>query len=113
MKMHIYFTAGTVIRGYHVYKEIWESSIGEMLDCSVEDTNRYDCNAVAVVKSQTIVGHVPKNISLICKLFLRRSGFILCEVIGRRQYSSDLPQGGLEVLCQLNFKGMSEKRLKL
>ena len=51
MKIDIYFTAGTVIRGYHVYKEIWESSIGEMLDCGIEDTNRYDCNAVAVVKT--------------------------------------------------------------
>ena len=95
-----------------MYKEIWESSIGKILDCGIEDTNRYDCNAVAVVKSRTIVGHVPKKISFFCELFLRRSGFILCEVIGGRQYSSDLPQGGLEVLCRLNFKGMSEKSKK-
>ena len=44
-----------------MYKEIWESSVGEMLDCDVEDMNRYDCNAVAVVKSQTIVGMFPRK----------------------------------------------------
>ena len=26
-----------------------------------------------------------------------------CSIIGKRQYSSDLPQGGLEVPCSLKF----------
>ena len=28
------------IRGYHVYKEIWEAAIGQELDCRREPTGR-------------------------------------------------------------------------
>ena len=59
-----------------------------------------------MVKSGTgIVGHIPRNISTPCNLFLRKGGAIGCVVTGHRQYSSDLPQGGLEVPCQMLFKG--------
>jgi len=34
---------------------------------------------------------------------LRQSGSIICHVTGSRQYSSDLPQGGLEIPCVLAF----------
>jgi len=40
---------------------------------------------------------------LVCSLFLRQSGKISCCVTGSRQYSSDLPQGGLEIPCTLKF----------
>ena len=49
------------------------------------------------------MGHVPRKISSICSLFLRESGSIICHVTGSRQYSSDLPQGGLEIPCVLTF----------
>ena len=39
------------IRGYHVYKEIWEAAIGEELDCRREPSNAIDRYAVAVMKS--------------------------------------------------------------
>jgi hypothetical protein len=32
---------------------------------------------------------------------------ILCTVTGSRRYSKDLPQGGLEVPCKLEFFGDS------
>ena len=73
--------------------------VGEEPSCRREPTNREDRFAVAVVKDSNIVGHVPKKISSICSLFLRQSGSIICHVTGNRQYSSDLPQGGLEVVC--------------
>ena len=39
-------------------------------------------------------------------MFLGKSGLsISCIVTGPRRYSSDLPQGGLEVPCTLEFKG--------
>ena len=39
-------------------------------------------------------------------MFLGKSGSsITCKVTGSRRYSSDLPQGGLEVPCTLEFKG--------
>ena len=60
---------------------------------------------MAVKKDAITVGHVPKKISCICSLFLRRGGFINCEVTGSRRYSADLDQGGLEIPCSLTFTG--------
>ena len=53
------------IRGYHVYKEIWESAISEELDCRREPSNAVDRYAVAVMKSGTVVGYLPKKLSRI------------------------------------------------
>ena len=38
-------------------------------------------------------------------MFIRRKGTILCRVSGSKQYSRDLPQGGLEIPCVLLFSG--------
>ena len=65
---------------------------------------------MAVIKSSNIVGHLPRKISLICSLFLGRSGSsIECEVIGNRRYSHDLPHGGVEIPCIVYFRGNSPK----
>ena len=60
-------------------------------------------NAVAVERSGVTVGHVPRRISSICSMFLRRGGRIDCEITGDRRYSEDLPQGGLEIPCKLTL----------
>ena len=52
-----------MIRGYHVYKDIWDAVDGEILECFREVTNRRDPFAVAVKKQGVIVGHLPKKIS--------------------------------------------------
>ena len=54
-----------------------------------EPTNTY---AVAVIRSGLVVGHLPKKISRVCSLFLRRGGTIYCIVTNTRRYSTDLPQ---------------------
>lgn len=100
------------VRGYHVYKDIWEAAIGEELLCERETRNTKDRYAVAVKKDGTVVGHVPRKISHLCSIFLRR-GNIVCCVPGRRRYSADLPQGGLEVPCVLRFTGQSMDVQKL
>ena len=64
------------VRGYNVYKKIWEFSIGEELDCRREPSNIVDQYAVAVVKSGIVVGHLPKKLSCIYSLFIRRGGVI-------------------------------------
>ena len=87
------------------YKTIWTSRIGEELICMRKVENYHDPYAVAVEKAGVIVGHLPRKISSICNLFLRKGGSIHCTVTGSRQYSSDLPQGGLEVPCLLSFNG--------
>ena len=79
--------------------------------------NVYDTFAVAVKKDDEFVGHCPRKISAICSIFIRRGGKITCQVIGRREQSSDLPQRGLEILCKLTFctnkKSEADKTAKL
>ena len=57
------------------------------------------------------MGHLPRNISTMCSIFIRHGGIIYSTVSGRRQYSRDLPQGGMEIPCTLHFAG-NERELK-
>ena len=66
-----------MVRGYHVYKDIWSAVVGEELPCKRERTNTADPFAVAVVKEETTVGHIPRKIASICSLRT-----ILCQVVG-------------------------------
>ena len=97
-----------MIRSYHEYKLIWNNPVvGEDLLCEREVGNPHDTHAVAVKKvidgNLTVVGHIPQRLSSICSIFLRRSGTINCTVDGSCQYSSDIPQGGLEIPSVLTF----------
>lgn len=97
-----------------MYKEFWHPTIGETLMAKPEFGNAHDPYAVAVVTlDDTIVGHLPRNISTLCHVFLRRNGDILVQVTDRRRRSTDLPQGGLEVPCTLTFVGESKDLLKI
>ena len=98
------FERACCIRGYHVYKEVWEAALGEELACEREPHNVHDRYSVAVKRRGIIIGHLPRKLSRLCSLFLRRGGAIFCTVTGGRRYSGDLPQGGLEVPCTLLFK---------
>lgn len=57
------FEIHSYIRGYHAYIGIWAPTIGEVLLVKPEPTNEKDSNAVAVLKEDSIVGHVPRNLS--------------------------------------------------
>ena len=65
------------IRGYHVYQTEWDSRIGEILECCREINNLKDRYAVSVVKDDNIVGHLPKKLSTLRSLFIRRGGSII------------------------------------
>ena len=104
---------------------MWDAAIGEVLVCEREPHNVEDCYAVAVRKDETIIGHLPRNLSRICLFFIRRGGVIEYTVTGAKRYSAELklekhersiksrnvqvtgkvrghlPQGGLEVPCFL------------
>ena len=113
IKMSLNFSVEGMIRGYHVYQDIWDAQQGERLTCIPEVGNIHDPFVISVIKDNTVIGHLPKKISAGCSLFLRRSGRIWCEVIGRRRYSHDLIQGGLEVPCMIHFEGQHKDILKL
>ena len=95
----------SAVRGFHKYETIWSPVIGEELPCKSEAHNAHDSFAVAVMKEHdVVVGHLPRKFSAVFWSFLR-NGSITCRIIGRRRYSRDLVQGGLDVPCTLVFKG--------
>ena len=102
------FVVESMIRGYHEYKSIWDNPVvGEQLNCIREVGNSHDPMAVAVIKEiegeTKTVGHIPRRISALSSVFIRRGGTIRCIVNGNRRYSADLIQGGLEIPCLLIF----------
>lgn len=101
------------VRGYHVYKDIWIAQVGELLVCERDQYNVQDRYAVSVKKDGNVIGHLPRKISRVCSVFLRRGGNIQCIIVAQRRYSSDLPQGGLEVPCSLLFRGEDKEIKKL
>ena len=77
-------------RGFHVYMDIWNPVIGELLKCKREPTNEVDKHAVAIMCSdslvkESVVGHIPHNISKFSSMFLTiPSTAIEVEVLGKR-----------------------------
>ena len=57
------FQVDSCIQRYHT---------GEELNCVRERTNTEDPYAVAAIRRCAVVGHVPRNMSAACALFLRR-----------------------------------------
>ena len=56
----------SIIRGHHIYKEIWNHFVGEELQCKIEHGNVHNIYAVAVIREDIVVGHLPRNISTPC-----------------------------------------------
>jgi len=98
------FSMQAMVHGYHVYKLIWDAACDDdILPCEREIENPHNPSSVAVKKGTVLVGHVPRKISTLYSIFICQGGTILCRVNGSWCYSSDLPQGGLEVPCILIF----------
>ncbi len=54
-------TLDNVVRGHHVYKQIWTPTVGEKLKIRPEEDNERDPRDVAVLKNGVIVGHLPRK----------------------------------------------------
>ena len=86
--------------------------MGEQLQCQEEYGNPHDMYAVSVIRDDVIVGHLPRNISTPCHMFIHSGGTIVSVVNGARCYSVDLEQGGLEILCSLIFRGLTNESIE-
>ena len=51
------------VRGYHVYKDLWDPSIREDILCEREPFNDADQYALAILEDDTVVSHIPRKIS--------------------------------------------------
>ena len=99
------FRYDSCIRGFYVYKDVWNPVVGETLNAEREKNNPADKYAVSVMKDGNIVGHVPRKISKTAAFFLKHGGTLRCTVTGKHRWSGDLDMGGLEILCVMTFSG--------
>ena len=98
------FEFQSFVRGYHVYKSIWDPMNGEVLRLAREPDNCQDKLAVAVMKEDSVVGHIPHHLAPIVSAFLKRNvNKGMAEVIGER-VNRDAGYG-LEVPCTYRFYG--------
>lgn len=62
----------TIVRGYHLYKQVWSTTVGQVLPCKRERGNVRDLYSVAIVHGNI---HAPRAIPAVCLLFLRGFGW--------------------------------------
>ena len=79
------FEMNGCVHGFHVYQDTWTPVIDEKLVCRREDSNPRERYAVAVLKGEEIVGHVPRYMSIACSLFMRRGGSVYCTITERKK----------------------------
>jgi len=59
------FQVWSVVRGYHIYQNIWIAIIGEILSGEKEPQNTVDPYAAATLSTGAVVGHVPQEFSCV------------------------------------------------
>ena len=72
--------------------------LNEELILKREPTNERDRNAVAVLKEEAVVGHVPFNLAPLILAFLRRDTNCGFAKVGREKVNRGAGYG-LEILC--------------
>ena len=97
-----------VIRGYHVYKDVWDPYPGDSFTTKHEQNNQHDKYTVAVLpvdaKSKGPVGHLPKEISKECCLFIPYGGtFTISGDVKDRICKTLEPCEGMEIPCEVTF----------
>ena len=62
------------MRGFYIYRDVWNPHLGEELLTKQENGNPKDDYAVAVVKDDMVVGQVPRELSRIFWHFIQHGG---------------------------------------
>ena len=97
------------VMGFHVYKEIWSPSIGDILTAQQQPENAKDRFAVVVINDGKEVGHLPigksGRFAKTIHFFLRASVENNCEVTitGKAENKGD--SKGMFVPCRLKLSG--------
>ena len=83
------------LHGFHVYKEVWSPTVGEVLRCCHERKNPFDRYAIATMKrlpgqlASCTIGHLPREMSQIIRFFLLR-GVVSIEIVDKNHRRSPL-----------------------
>ena len=78
---HDEFQFESFITGYYYYRHIWTPQIDEELTTAHEHNNIYDEFAVSILKNNdTIVGHIPRQISKQCTALMKSGGTVNVKV---------------------------------
>ena len=75
----------TAVRGYHVYRVLWQPRIRDSFIAVYEEGNKYHEYAMAVYWSEepaVIVGHLPREIGKACNFFSKHNHQITGVVTG-------------------------------
>ena len=67
----------TVVRGYHVYKVLWERQVGEIFIVVHKTGNKHDRHAMVVGSTKTTLS---ASIASVCATF-HTSGVLKCTLI--------------------------------
>jgi hypothetical protein len=68
-----------------------------------EDRNMHDQHAVAVMKGNTVVGHMPRNLLSVSWFFIKRGVIVTFTITGHRKLGC-----GLEVPCDYTFRKLKK-----
>ena len=97
------FTAA--IRGYHVFRKIWEPVIEEELKCAHKVGNEYNVFSIKTCHGNgKTVGHLPREISRATKFLLDRGATVNAKLSSEHYRKSPLFQGGLEIACIITVR---------
>ena len=96
------FRYDSCIRGFHVYKDVWNPVVGETLNAEREKT-------ILSINMQFLWWRMV-TLSDMClgktaAFFLKHGGTFRCTVTGKHRWSGDLDMGGLEIPCFMTFSG--------
>ena len=101
------FEFTSYVMGYHEYKDCWTPMKSDMLKAVMEPKNKTDKFAVAVMKNDCLVGHLPKEktgrFAKMIFYFLRACDSNTCsvEIVGKAINQGDGKR--MKVPCKLHF----------
>ena len=93
----------SAVRGFHVYRDVWNPSENEELECRFEENNLFDMFAIKACRTEDnkTVGHLPREISRPTKYLLDRGATVVAKLTATHYRRSPLFQGGLEIPCEI------------
>ena len=105
---HFAFPCG--LRGFHVYKELWNPKLNEKLETIHEENNPHDRYAVAAIRKTVsrlrpvVVGHLPREISRFTRFIILHGATVKVKVSDTKHRRSPLIQGGLEIPVEVEVQ---------